>query len=382
MDPDAATGPATDLLSGLRLVDAHCHPLLARATAPGEFEQCCTEADRPAPQGVSAWDSPIGLAIRRWCAPALDLEPLASPSDYLEQRAALGVGDITSRLLDAAHLSHLLVDTGLTGEDLGDLAWLGQAAGAAVSEVVRLERVAEDLATSGVTPDRFATDYVDHLGVACAQAVAVKSVVAYRHGLDVDPVRPGRAEVRAAAEEWLARPTSRLSHPVLLRFVLWAGIDLGLPLQIHTGFGDHDIGLRRSDPSLLQPLLAALEPSGVPVVLLHCYPYHRQAGWLATVYPNVYADVGLTVGQVGAAAHTVLSEFFELAPFAKLLFSTDGYQLPELFLAGAAQFRHSLGRLLDSQVLGGAMAIDDAERVARMVGADNARRVYTRLSTT
>lgn len=42
-------------------------------------------------------------------------------------------------------------------------------------------------------------------------------------------------------------------------------------------------------------------------------PYHRQAGWLASVYPHVYVDVGLTVGQVGAGAGAVLAEFLELA---------------------------------------------------------------------
>jgi len=344
-----------------------------------EFELSCTEADRPAPGGTSVWDSPVGLAIRRWCAPLLDLAALAPPADYLEQRTALGVAEVSARLLGAAGLSHLLVDTGVGGDELADPAVLGRAAGARVGEVVRLERVAEELAATDVAPERFASAYVDRLDALCRHAVAVKSIVAYRHGLDLDPARPEPAEVRTAAKDWLAGSSRRLRDPVLLRFVLWAGIDVGLPLQVHTGFGDRDVRLRRGDPSLLQPMLAAVEPTGVPVVLLHCYPFHRQAGWLATVYPHVYLDVGLTVGQVGAAAGTILSECLELAPFAKVLFSTDGYRLPELYLVGAAQFRHSLGRLLDRRIGDGAMSGDDGERVARMVGADNARRVYRRL---
>lgn len=373
-------GPATDLLAHVPLVDAHCHPLLAEPAGPARFERCITEAGSAWPCGLSAWDSSVGVAIRRWCAPALDLDPLVPAAGYLERRAALGLAEVTARLMGLARLSHLLVDARLGGPELADPATLGQAADARVSDVVRLEAVAEEVARSGVAPGRFATVYVERLAAACHDAVAVKSIVAYRHGLDIDPARPGPAEVRDAAGEWLGGAGGeRLHHPVLLRFVLWAGIDLGLPLQVHCGFGDRDLSLRRSDPALLQPFLAAVEPTGVPVVLLHNYPYHRQAGWLATVYPHVYADVGLTVGHVGAAAGAVLGECLELAPFGKLMFSTDGYRLPELYLVGSAQFRRSLGRLLDARVDGGEMSGDDAERLAGMVGFANARRVYRRL---
>lgn len=353
-------GLATDVLRDLLLIDGHCHLLLAEP--PADFALHLTEADQP----NWAWDSPAGLAVRRWCPPALDLPAMASAADYLRRRAELGHDEATDRLLRAAGLSDLLVDTGLLGPGLAPPAGTRH-------EVVRLERVAEDLAGSGVAPADFAAAYVDRLRTACAGAVATKSIVAYRHGLDLDPQRPAPAEVRAAAEEWLARPSTRLEHPVLARFVLWAGVDQGLPLQVHTGFGDRDVALRRSDPALLQPFLAAVD---LPVILLHCWPYHRQAGWLASVHPHVHLDVGLTVAQVGARAGAVLAECLEVAPFAKVLFSTDAYKLAERYLAGAAQFRHSLGGVLDGWVREGAMSAPDAERVARMIGAENARRVY------
>jgi predicted TIM-barrel fold metal-dependent hydrolase len=374
-----AGGPASALLAELALVDAHCHPLVATAIDGQAFERFCTEADRPPPEG-GAWDSPAGLAIRRWCAPLLDLEPHAPPARYLERRVTLGVEEVHARLMGGTRLSHLLVDTGLRGPNLGGLDFLGRAAGAPVAEVVRLERVAEELADAGVDAGQFAGAYAERLASVAADAVAVKSILAYRHGLDVDPGRPDAANVRGAAEQWLADAEPgrrrRLDHPVLLRFVLWAGVDLGLPIQVHTGFGDPDLRLHRSDPSLLQPLLAALEPAGVPVVLLHAYPYHRQAGWLAAVYPHVYLDVGLTVGQVGGGAGAVLAECLELAPFSKILFSTDGYRLAELYLIGAAGFRSGLGQLLDRRVADGVISLADAERAARMIGVENAHRVY------
>jgi len=101
-------------------------------------------------------------------------------------------------------------------------------------------------------------------------------------------------------------------------------------------------------------------------VLLHCYPYHRQAGWLALVYRNVYVDVGLTMTHLGARAAAVLGEFTELAPWHKLMFSTDAYGLPELFLVGAAQFRAALAEL----------STVDAERFAAAICGGTARRVY------
>ena len=368
------------MLNDLALVDAHCHTILAGAPDPAAFALAATEADVAAP-GVALLDGPVGLAIRRWCAPLLDL-PAGAPLDaYLARRADLGASETTGRLLGAAGLSHVLVDTGLAGRELAPPSEVGRAAGAEVREVVRLEQVAERLADADVGASAFAAAYVDALARATVDAVAVKSVLAYRHGLQIAGDRPGPTAVRTAAGRWLARRgggrgPARLDDPVLLQFVLWCGIDRGLPVQIHTGFGDRDLRLSAADPAHLHSFLRAAEPNAVPIVLLHCYPYQRQAGWLAQVFPHVYVDVGLTVAQVGARADAVLAEFCELAPFGKLLFSTDGYALPELFLVGAAQFRHSLARLLTTWVTEGAMPAADADRIAAMIGADNARRLY------
>jgi len=288
---------------------------------------------------------------------------------------------VNRRLLRAAGLAALLVDTGLrapAGAWL-DGGGLGTAADAPVCEVVRLEYleyVAERVAASGVAAAHFAPAFTAALADAVRDAVAVKSVLAYRYGLDIDPARPSAGAVAAATGTWLRSGNARLTDPVLLRYLLWCGVDTGLPIQIHTGFGDRDLALARADPALLQPWCAAVEPTGVPVVLLHCYPYQRQAGWLAQVYPHVYVDVGLTLGHVGARAGPVLAEYFELAPFGKILYSSDAYGLAELFLVGAAQFRAGMARLLTEWVDAGALDVAEARRLAAAVGADNARRVY------
>jgi predicted TIM-barrel fold metal-dependent hydrolase len=143
-------------------------------------------------------------------------------------------------------------------------------------------------------------------------------------------------------------------------------------LQLHTGFGDPDEDLARSDPALLTGFLRACAKTGPPVMLLHCYPYHRHAAYLAAVMPHVYLDVGLAIPQVGRRSAAVLAETLELAPFHKLLYSSDAYGLAELYLLGVVLFREALAEVLEAVGISGG----DHKRVAAMIGSGNARRVY------
>ena len=167
-----------------------------------------------------------------------------------------------------------------------------------------------------------------------------------------------------------------MTDPVLLRHLLWAGVERGLPVQIHTGFGDPDADLRRCDPLLLRGFLELTRDRAVPVMLLHCYPFHRQAGYLAQAYPHVYLDVGLAVNHVGARAAAVVGESMELAPFGKLLFSSDAWGPAELHYLGALLWRRATATVLRQWVEAGDWSLDDAIRVATMIGSGNARRVY------
>ena len=362
----------------VRLIDHHCHGVFTVPLDRGRFESLLTESDRPPPAGCTAFDSQLGFAIRRWCAPVLGLDPHASPEDYLDRRRELGPAEANRRLLTAAGVDAFLVDTGYRAGELTDPAGLAAASGGAarevVREVVRLEAVAESL--DGVNAADFAGAFAAALDAATAGAVAVKSIVAYRYGLDFDPARPGRGEVTAAAGRWLRAGAGRLDDPVLLRHLVWAGVDRGLPLQFHTGFGDPDLDLRRCDPALLTGFLRATRDAGVAVLLLHCYPFHRQAGYLAQAFPHAYLDVGLAVNHVGARAAAVVAESLELAPFHKVLYSSDAFGLAELHHLGAVLFRTAFDAVTGDWVSQGRWSAADASRVAGLVGAENARRVY------
>jgi uncharacterized protein len=381
-DPSpAASGLLESGVGALSLVDHHVHPALAAETGQAEFEQLITESDRPLPAGLTQFDSQLGVAIRRWCAPVLDLEPFPGPADYLARRSALGATEVTRRLLRATGTAHFLVDTGYVRPGLLDLPGMREAACARADEVVRLESVAEQAVLDG---DRSAAGFAARFAAALARqaatAVGLKSIVGYRFGLDFDPAPPAAAQVTVAAGGWLRQievtGQVRVQDPVLLRHLLWTGLGLGLPLQLHTGFGDPDADLRRCDPLLLRGFLQQTEAAGVPVMLLHCYPYHRGAGYLAQAFPHVYLDVGLAINYAGARAAAVVAESLELAPFGKVLFSSDAWGPPELHYLGALLWRRATARVLGGWVADGDWSHADALRVAEMIGAGNTRRVY------
>jgi uncharacterized protein len=357
-----------DTVAALPLTDHHCHGVVRRDLDAAGFAGLLTEGPR------GSWDSLLGFAVRNHCAPLLDLPAHTSPADYLDRRASLGHTEVTARFLTAAGLGALCVDTGYDPEPLLTPEELGAAAGAAAHEVVRLEQLAERLLTNGTDAAGFPNAFRDTLAEAARQAVAAKCVAAYRSGLDLEPRRPTDGEATAAAGLTLATIAlggpARIVDETLHRFLVWTAVDLGLPVQIHTGFGDPELTLHRADPSLLTPLLRAIEPTGVPVLLLHTYPYHRAAGYLTQVFENVYLDVGLTVPNVGSRATAVLAEALELAPFGKLLYSSDAFGLPELYYLAAVLFREALSAFL------GDFSESDATRIAQLIGVDNAARVY------
>jgi uncharacterized protein len=358
----------------LRLVDQHVHTVIPGSLTAAEFKNLLTESDQPAPEGTSEFDSQLGFAVRRWCGPVIGLDQPVTAEAYLERRNSVSAA---AGLLAGAGCSHLLVDTGFAAAGSLALPELGALAGAAVREVVRLESVAEQVASSGCRAAEFGDAFAEELARRCGSAVAVKSIIAYRHGLNIDPAPPSKADVRAVAGRWLreieTRGTVRLTEPVLLWHLLWTATELRLPIQLHTGFGDPDLDLRRADPLLARDFLAGC---GVPVVLLHCYPYHRQAGYLAHVYPNVYVDVGQTLNHIGARAPAVLAETLELAPFGKVLYSSDAYGLPELLYLGARLWRNAVAEVLGGWVATGQWTEQDAIRVAGMIGAGNSTRLY------
>lgn len=363
------------------IVDHHVHGAWRTAPTRAEFELMLTESDRPAPPGTSTFDSQVGYAVRRWCAPVLDLDPHVGPDVYMARRQEFGNDEVTARFLRQSGITHFLLETGFRGDRIHDVHGMAKASRTRVDEVVRLEPLAEELALSGVGAAEFPAAFESLLDERTRAAVGLKSIVAYRYGLDFEPAAPSRAEVVDAAGRWLREVErtgeARVGDPVLLRSLIWAGVERGLPLQFHVGYGDPDLDLERCDPLRMTGFLERVDPIGIPIMLLHTYPYHRNAGYLAQMFPNVYMDVGLGVNYTGARSRAVVAESLELAPFAKVLFSTDAWGMPELHYLGTTLWKSAMLASLELFVVTGEWSTAGAVRVIHLIAHENAERVYS-----
>jgi predicted TIM-barrel fold metal-dependent hydrolase len=268
----------------------------------------------------------------------LDCEP--TERAVYERRLATDAAEYASSMLQAAGAELLLVDDGFPPPDVS-INWeeLGGLARCPSRPVLRIERVAE----AGVDAVRREVATARERGY-----VALKTIAAYRGGLDLD--RTGVREGVLAALE----ANEATSDP--------------LPVQVHSGFGDADLFLPHADPGYVKPLIERFDATSF--VLLHCYPFVREAGWLAHVYGNVYFDLSLTIPHVSRPG-TALAEALELAPISKLLYASDAATTPELYLLAAVWWRDAL-----AEVLPEALPAAAAEDAAHMILRENARALY------
>jgi hypothetical protein len=239
-----------------------------------------------------------------------------------------------STFLRATGTELLLLDDGFPpAEDALSREEMGALAGCDARAVLRIERLDSMEAVRAAAASARADGYA-----------ALKTIAAYRGGLEAVGDR-----VLAALEE-----NEATGDP--------------LPVQVHTGFGDPDLLLPTARPGLLKPLIERFRTT--TFVLLHCYPFVREAGWLAHAYANVFFDLSLTIPFVARPA-AALAGALELAPVSKLLYASDAARTPELYLLGATWWRDALAQVLPALLPRAAV-----ERAARMILRDNARAVY------
>jgi predicted TIM-barrel fold metal-dependent hydrolase len=358
-------------IENVRLVDHHVHGCWLEAPDRAQFENGLNEANvEPLADFDSAFDSQLGCAVRAHCAPLLGLPRHADADVYWNRRSKHNEDALAKLFLSDAKVSDWLVDTGFA-RGVADLDALADLSVGRVHEIVRLESVAEDAIQ---TADDYATAFDRLLDERATTAIATKSILAYRGGFDCDMSEPTPNEVAEAASRWRDSGDPRLTDRVLLRFGLHQALRLGKPLQFHVGLGDRDCDLHKTNPLYL---LDFLRSSGdTPVMLLHCYPYEREAGYLAQAFNNVYLDGGLAINYLGARSASFIGRLLEMSPFRKVLYSSDGFGPAELHCLGARLWRNGIRDVLQRFIEAGEWSERDAIRVVDLIAHNNARRVY------
>jgi hypothetical protein len=290
-------------------------------------------------------------AIRELAA-LFDVEP--TEAAVYEHRLATEPSDYASTLLRATNTELLLIDDGYPPAGVGT-TWseLGQLADCEARPVMRIERVAQEHGLDAVGGEVEAARANGYAGL--------KTILAYRGGLDLDSLEPP-----PDADRRLEGTAARDALLVALEANEATGDPL--PVQVHSGFGDSDLFLPRVQPAYVKPLVERFRNTSF--VLLHCYPFVRQAGWLAHVYGNVYFDLSLTIPHVARPAEAV-REALELAPVSKLLYASDAARTPELYYLAAKWWREALAVVLP-ELLDDTDVEDAAVRILRR----NAHELY------
>lgn len=385
-------------LSALPVVDAHCHPFVKQGPlTPEQFTDLVSF-----PGGSVEYMAEGGLALDDDLTDEIQgvrrdvvyfrylvrqLAQFFGCEDDLEsviEAHNLAVADYAGhvkRLFDDCGLTALVTDFGYP-KPLLDRAQFTADMPVEVVAIYRVEPLIAELLKEDIEWGEFRQRYDDALAGAIAHEGyrGLKSVIAYRTGLDISPLSRSPDQ---GLQSWdaLQRGTGGGAMKKLRDHLLCRALELCLeykvPLQIHTGIGDHEVNLTLCRPALLMDLLRFPAFRACKVVLVHSgYPYCAEAGFMANVLPRVYCDVSEGVPFAAAASRRIYSEVLEMAPLSKVAYGSDGFNLPEIYYVGAKLGKAALARALEDLVAGDLLSQAEAQHAAGLILAGNARRLY------
>ena len=373
-------------LSSIPLADNHCHGIY-RTQAPVDvaaWRGLFTESTDQEMRGKHVTTTLFYRRLIREMATFFDCEP--TEEAILAARQKLDEQDLIRGFLRAANFDVLFVDKGYPPLDLllSD-ATVSDLANCRVAPMLRVELLMQRLITENAT----LSAVIEALRAALSDVrgqgyVALKSIVAYRTGLDIRTWMTDDVEEAFTVARWEVQENGsvRLTHKPLLDTLLHVTFEEAarqeLPIQFHTGYGDTDADMLLANPLHLRAVLERREYRAMPVVLLHeSYPYTQQGAYLATVYENTYLDLSYGIPFLG---YQEMLEFtraaFSVAPYSKLLYSSDAVGVPEVHWVSALDGRRILGQILGECITNGDLSQAEAEQAGVAVLHDNAIKLY------
>lgn len=297
--------------------------------------------------GTALKHAPAGLAHHQAVHQLSKLYQCEPTWDAIKAyRIANGFNKLTERCFEASGIECILMDDLFsTPEKVAyPYQWHDSLTISKTKRIVRIESLAEEIAKSMKVADirQFTQSYLRVLvdSAKRPEVVGFKSVICYRTGLDIAVTTKEKLDSRTDSfvaylengnktGNW--RLASKPLNDMITNLAIHVAGEVGIPIQFHTGLGDSDIRLVKANPAYMQGVIEAYPRT--KFVLLHsAYPYTREAGYLTTIYDNVYLDCNILycgidelVGEVFPmlspdGQRSVLRQVMELCPTDKILF--------------------------------------------------------------
>lgn len=368
------------------VVDNHCHPvLLQQHLDVAAFRRFFTEspdasiAEQHVPHTIYYLWMLRQLAVFYKCERSEDA--------VLAARNSMSAETLIERLITSAHIDTLVLDPAIPQPDMSfSPQQLSQIGKSKTASMLRLETLMQRLVVAHNDFD----DVISHFSAEISDIrakgyCAYKSIAAYRTGLQIAEWSKDEAAhsfQQARTEAVKQQQQFRIAHKPLIDYLLHIAFaqaaEQHLPIQFHTGYGDNDTDMRLGNPLHLRDVLERRDYQTMPIVLLHeSYPYSQLGAYLAAVYPNVYFDLSYTIPFVEKLEMLAFTrQALSVAPASKLMYSSDGTNIPEMHWAGAMRGRSVLAQVLQEMIDIDEIDEQQAFSIGTQILRDNAYRVY------
>ena len=377
------------------VIDSHCHAFLPEKEKDS-FEQYLTLADHPIPKedmtNTFIYRKVVGELSR-----VLDFkgkhEEIINERNRIYQKDPV---DYIKLLFDDANIEMLLVDTGYPAKEFSgysiDLKDFSKIVPCEIKEIYRIDITIFNLLNDHV-PFKTAVEQFHEQNKNAVKngAVGLKSVIAYRTGLEIQ--RNNYEDTTKAYMKFLAEDKKKeLTKELLsakskyikkiLDYFVFLGIEdsieLNVPFQIHVGIGDAPfIDLRLANPVLLYDLINDESTKKSKIVLTHGgYPWLEEAGFLVNSYPNVFLDLSETIPFISIGVKEKIFNIFEMTPTNKIMYGSDGYNIPELFWISSIIARKAISTVLNELVESEDIDEEWANTIAKQFLNGNTKRIY------
>lgn len=374
-------------------VDSHCHPFTEerRQLTPDQWLNILALKILGGSSEHTRWSMLTNLMVR-------DLSALLGCEDEFDAVVAArntAVEDYpayVARLFHSANITTLVLDCGWPMTHEVPLAACADLLPESVRpvelyrterafrnyyEYLRTLRYVFEVETLNPSFDVFAEEFRASLHRAAdAGAVGYKTTRAYAVGLEIEPIsyQEAKAVFQPRIEEFTGY---KKIFDFLFMLTLEIAAERGLPVQVHTGHTSTVIPWPRVNPINMIWALNDPRAQGATIVLVHAgYPFLAETGYLCSIYPNVFCDFSLMVPWASIGLARRLEELLEAAPLSKIMWGSDGIEIPEINWLAARLGREALGEVLTRLVTHRILTAERAERAAALVLGETAQAVY------